>query len=234
MNKEELFEKAKKEIVSNALIFIRDVADYLGVSAATLYKYFPTNSPEREEIDTLINKNKVELRVAIRKKFYQMENPTTLIALYKIVATEEEREALASTTQKAKQEAKVEDKLTVHMERYKEQIISMLKDSNRYSETLDPMIAAMASSWSTLEAVNVEIQKLQSPFIIEKTTQSEKIVIHPFFSMRDKCITAISKYAKLLGMDFENAPETAQESPLIELTNKLIKIADSTTKAKRQ
>ena len=217
MNKEELFEKAKKEIVSNALIFIRDVADYLGVSAATLYKYFPTNSPEREEIDTLINKNKVEL-----------------IALYKIVATEEEREALASTTQKAKQEAKVEDKLTVHMERYKEQIISMLKDSNRYSETLDPMIAAMASSWSTLEAVNVEIQKLQSPFIIEKTTQSEKIVIHPFFSMRDKCITAISKYAKLLGMDFENAPETAQESPLIELTNKLIKIADSTTKAKRQ
>jgi hypothetical protein len=95
-NTQVLFEKAKKEIVSKRLIFIEEVATFIGISKPTLYEHFPIDSNELNELKKLIEDNKITLKTSMRKKWYDSDNATLQMGLMKLIATPEEHKRLAT------------------------------------------------------------------------------------------------------------------------------------------
>lgn len=93
--KKELYKKALELIDSHNLFFISDVSSYLGVSRETFYKHFPLESDEMDTIKDAIEKNKARVKVSIRSKLHKSTSPTGLLALYKLICTDEERKALS-------------------------------------------------------------------------------------------------------------------------------------------
>jgi len=93
-DKKQIYEKALKEVDKNKLIFIEDFIAYLGISKPTFYSYFKVGSNEFNSIKELIDKNKINIKVGLRSKWYKSENTTAQIALYKLCANEEELERL--------------------------------------------------------------------------------------------------------------------------------------------
>ena len=94
-NTNELYDKALEEIDKNNLFFFSDVYAYLGISHDSFYRFFPTDSERYETIKERLDKNKMRTKVSIRSKLHQSTSPAGLLALYKLLATEDERKALA-------------------------------------------------------------------------------------------------------------------------------------------
>ena len=90
-----IFVKAKENIVKHRLFFIDDVISYSGISKQTFYDFFKVDSDELDEIKELLNKNKVEVKVSIRQKLFKGNKAAELLALYKLICTDEERKALS-------------------------------------------------------------------------------------------------------------------------------------------
>lgn len=86
----DLYKKALLEIEKKNLIFISDVIDVLGISKDTFYNHFPTESDESDAIKEAIQKKRIEMKSSIRSKLYGSNSSTALIALYKLLATDEE------------------------------------------------------------------------------------------------------------------------------------------------
>jgi len=111
-DKKQIYEKALKEVDKNKLIFIEDLIAYLGISKPTFYSYFKVGSNEFNSIKELIDKNKINIKVGLRSKWYKSENTTAQIALYKLCANEEELERLNNKEKVAAEEMpKIEIKL---------------------------------------------------------------------------------------------------------------------------
>ena len=91
----ELYERALEEIDKNNLFFVEDVVAYLGIAKPTFYEHFPIDSNEMNAIKEKLNKNAMRTKVSIRSKLHQSKSPTGLLALYKLLATNDERKALA-------------------------------------------------------------------------------------------------------------------------------------------
>jgi len=94
-NTKVLFEKAKTEIVSKRLIFIEEVATFIGINKTTLYDHFPINSDELNELKGLIENNKITLKTSMRKKWYDSDNATLQMALMKLLSSQEEHRKLS-------------------------------------------------------------------------------------------------------------------------------------------
>jgi hypothetical protein len=94
-NTSELYQQALEEIDKNNLFFIEDVVAYLGIDKSTFYKHFPIDSNESNAIKERLNKNAMRTKVSIRSKLHQSKSPAGLLALYKLLATNDERKALA-------------------------------------------------------------------------------------------------------------------------------------------
>ena len=92
---EDLYERALKEIDKNNLFFLEDVYAYLSISSSTFYDHFPLESKESKDIKERLNKNKMKTKVSIRSKLHQSTSPAGLLALYKLLATNDERRALS-------------------------------------------------------------------------------------------------------------------------------------------
>jgi len=94
--KSELESESLKVIKEHNLIFIQDVIGFLPCSSSTFYD----NELEKSEtIKKALESNKITLKVGLRKKWYDSDNPTTQIALYKLLATDEENEKITSQKQ---------------------------------------------------------------------------------------------------------------------------------------
>ena len=96
-NKKALFQQAVKAIKEKNLFFIEDVVAYLPCDKTTFYRKFPLESNEYNELRALIDNNRVVTKTSIRKKLYDLDNPTALISLYRMIATPEERYAISMT-----------------------------------------------------------------------------------------------------------------------------------------
>lgn len=92
---DKLYKKAIEVIKEKELYFMADVYAYLGVSAPTFYEHFPVESKELKDLKDLIESNKVSTKVSIRSKLHQSKSPTGLLALYKLISTDEERKNLS-------------------------------------------------------------------------------------------------------------------------------------------
>ena len=90
-----LFEKAKQEITSKKLIFVEEVASFIGVAKPTFYEHFPIDSNEMNELKRLIETNKISLKTSMRKKWYDSDNPTLQMGLMKLLASAEEHKKLS-------------------------------------------------------------------------------------------------------------------------------------------
>lgn len=91
-----IYNKSIDLIKKNGLIFIEDIASLIPCDKKTFYKYIPIDSKEREEIQKLLDENKIKMKVAIRRKWYVSEQFNSQLALYRLIATREERKALSN------------------------------------------------------------------------------------------------------------------------------------------
>jgi hypothetical protein len=93
-DKEVIFTKAKAAIEENNLFFIEDIVAFLPCSKPTFYEFFPVESNELNTLKELLDDNKVQTKVKIRKKLEMGEKAAELLALYKLICSDEERRSL--------------------------------------------------------------------------------------------------------------------------------------------
>ena len=86
--------KAIEAIEKNKLIFVEDICAYIGINKTTYYLHFPVDSNDNNELSELLEKNKIALKVGMRKKWYDSENATMQMALYKLCSTDIEHKKL--------------------------------------------------------------------------------------------------------------------------------------------
>ena len=86
------------------LFFIEDVIAYVSCSRATFYNH---NLDKLDTIKEALSKNKIEIKVSMRNKWYKSESATLQIALMKMIATEDEAHRLNGSRQEIKHNANV-------------------------------------------------------------------------------------------------------------------------------
>ena len=89
-----LKEKAIEAIKKSNLIFVEDVCAYIGISKPTFYEHFQVDSDDFNELKDLLEKNKIKIKVDIRRMWFERKSDTGLMALYKLCSTAEEHKKL--------------------------------------------------------------------------------------------------------------------------------------------
>lgn len=89
-----LKKKAIEAIEKNKLIFVEDICAYIGIVKDTYYNHFPIGSDDSHELSEMLEKNKIALKVGMRKKWYDSDNATMQMALYKLCSTDIEHKKL--------------------------------------------------------------------------------------------------------------------------------------------
>lgn len=85
---------ALKVIKDNQIIFFDEIHAYLPCSLSTLYKHGLHNS---EDIKDAIREIRVTKKSRLRSRWYESENATLQISVYKLMASEEELRRLSVT-----------------------------------------------------------------------------------------------------------------------------------------
>lgn len=93
-DRNKIFKQAQDVIREHNLFFIDDIVAWLPISKPTFYEFFPLGSNELNELKKLLEDNKVRMKTSIRAKLYKGKG-ADLIALYKMICTDEERKAIA-------------------------------------------------------------------------------------------------------------------------------------------
>jgi hypothetical protein len=99
-DKEYCVRKAK-EIIANdpSILFIVDLMSQFPICQKTFYDKVRPDSPEMQEILDALEVNRVAMKQKIRSKLMDMNNPTAMIVLYKLIGDKDERAALSSARQ---------------------------------------------------------------------------------------------------------------------------------------
>lgn len=92
-----LKQKAIEAIKKNKLIFIEDVCAMIGIAKSTYYDHFKEGSDDSNELNTILNENKISLKVSLRKKWFDSDNATTQLALYKLCSEPDELKRLSTS-----------------------------------------------------------------------------------------------------------------------------------------
>ncbi len=96
-NTDNLLKKALEETEKNNLFFIEDVISFLPCAKSTFYKYIPIDSNEMDKLKEALGKNRINLKVELRKKWRESDNATLQLALMKLIATNAERKSLSQS-----------------------------------------------------------------------------------------------------------------------------------------
>jgi len=96
-DKVEIFDKAKQAILHNGLFFIDDVIAFLPIAKSTFYEFFPIESNQSNELKELLETNRTNIKVKMRKKWLDSENASLQMGLMKMICTDEERKKLSTT-----------------------------------------------------------------------------------------------------------------------------------------
>jgi len=115
-NKEKLFQQAKEAVLKNNLIFIEEIVSFLPCSKQTFYEYFPLGSDELDEIKAIIEDNSVTIKSGLRNKWYESDNPTLQIALYRLTSRDDEHKKLNQTyTDITSKNEKIDNKFEIEI-----------------------------------------------------------------------------------------------------------------------
>ncbi len=94
-NTEDLFNTAIEQIKKNKLFFIEDIIAFLPCRKSTFYEHFPNDSDYYKKMFEELERNRTELKVSMRSKWYKSNAPALQMALMKLICTDEERKKLA-------------------------------------------------------------------------------------------------------------------------------------------
>ena len=108
-DRDKIFKDAKLLIEDNKLFFIEDIISLLPIAKATFYDFFKVDSNELNELKELLDKNRVELKISMRSKWYKSDSPALQMGLMKIIANEEELRKLSMNHNTPFKEANEED-----------------------------------------------------------------------------------------------------------------------------
>lgn len=122
-DRKKIYQQTIDVIKENKLFFVEDVVAYISCSKPTFYDFFPVNSDKFNTIKEELDKNKIEIKVSMRSKWYKSENATLQLALMKLIGTEEEAHRLNGSHQKIEQKSDV----TVYTSKEREARIEELK-----------------------------------------------------------------------------------------------------------
>jgi hypothetical protein len=106
----ELEIKALKVIKENDLVFIHEVSSFMNLSRQTFYDH---GLDKLDSLKEALEFNKNKLKSGLRKKWYVSDNATVQIALYKLIGTDNEADAINS--QKVKHEGELKTGFTVNI-----------------------------------------------------------------------------------------------------------------------
>lgn len=94
-NTEKLLAKALDEIAKDDnILFIEDVVAACGVGKTTFYRYIPKDSEEYRQVWSKIQENRIEVKKFIRLKLRLSGKAAELLALYRMICTDEERRVI--------------------------------------------------------------------------------------------------------------------------------------------
>lgn len=102
-NTEEIRLEAIKAIKDNNLLFIGDIPAYVGFSKRTIYDH---KLHECNDIKSALNKNRSDMKVKMRKKWYESDNATLQIGLMKLISDDDEAHRLNGTKREIKHDTK--------------------------------------------------------------------------------------------------------------------------------
>ena len=88
---EKISDLAFEAIAKNKLVFMEDVCAYVPCSRTHFYSH---GLDKLETINEALQKQKVNIKISIRAKLYKDNSATGLIALYKLLGTQEEIDRL--------------------------------------------------------------------------------------------------------------------------------------------
>jgi hypothetical protein len=124
---EKLYEQAIQAIEENNLFFVDDIIAFVPCSRATFYDHFPANSDKLNTLKDLIEENKVNQKVKLRKKWSDSDNATLQMGLMKLIGNDEERKRLATSYMETKQKHTTVDLSELSTD----DIVNLLKDDGQ-------------------------------------------------------------------------------------------------------
>lgn len=93
-NKPELSEVLKLIKNDTRIVFLCDLKTALGISNTTLYKWYPVESDDYSAIQDALDDNRTHTKQLLRDRFLESKSAAERIALYRLLASPEERKAL--------------------------------------------------------------------------------------------------------------------------------------------
>ena len=108
----ELEKRALHVIERENLVFIHEVCSFMNLSKQTFYEH---KLDESNQIKAALDKNKSTLKAGLRKKWYDSDNATTQIALYKLIGTDEESDRINSQRNKVEVDGGIQVIINKHV-----------------------------------------------------------------------------------------------------------------------
>ncbi len=94
-NKEDIFKKAKELAIEHNLFWIEDIVAMLPLTKPTFYDLFQVDSNEFNELKAILEDNRINLKVRLRKKWQDSESPALQMGLMKLLSNPEELKRLS-------------------------------------------------------------------------------------------------------------------------------------------
>jgi len=91
----DLLKTAMEAIEKHKLFFIEDIVAYLPCAKPTFYEHFPNESNDYKTMFEALNRNRIELKVSMRSKWYKSNAPALQMALMKLICDDDERKKLS-------------------------------------------------------------------------------------------------------------------------------------------
>lgn len=93
-NKQKLYKQALEIAKKGGITSIEDIIAFLPCSKPTFYSYIKVDSQEMDDIKEALAEGKRKTVISIRGKLFKSNNPTALLALYRMLCTQEERDII--------------------------------------------------------------------------------------------------------------------------------------------
>ena len=93
-DKKKIYIQSEEAITKNNLFFIEDIVAFLPCSKTTFYEFYPIDSNELNTLKGLLDQNKIKTKSSIRAKLYKGTKSSELLALYRMICSDEERKTL--------------------------------------------------------------------------------------------------------------------------------------------
>lgn len=91
----DLFNTAIQAIKKHKLFFIEDIIAFMPCHKSTFYEHFPNESDMYKRMFEELERNRVELKVSMRSKWYKSNAPALQMALMKLIANPDELKRLS-------------------------------------------------------------------------------------------------------------------------------------------